>query len=283
MRFPEKNAILCPSCGKLISRDEPRCPHCGVSRPGIWWKNNFLTRGLQQRDCFIKGILYANGVMFVVSLLFNGRLPDFSANPFHFLSPENRSLFFAGATGTIAIEQYHRYWTLVSANYLHGGLLHLLFNLLAFRQLAGLATQEFGTHRSILVYMVGGAFGYWVSYLAGVRFTIGASGAVCALIGAVVYFGKSRGGAYGQAIYAQIGGWALAILAFGLIVPGINNWAHGGGFVGGVLLAYLLGYEEKVATRGVHKILAGVCVLLTAAVLVWAVVSGVVLRLEAGR
>ena len=62
-----------------------------------------------------------------------------------------------------------------------------------------------------------GVFGFFVSYLAGVTFTIGASAAVCGLIGAALYFGKSRGGIYGQTIYRQIGGWAIGIFSYNFV------------------------------------------------------------------
>ena len=89
--------------------------------------------------------------------------------------------------------------------------------------------------------------------------TIGASAAVCALIGAALYYGKSRGGRYGQAIYRQVIGWVVGLFAFGLIVPGINNWGHGGGILGGILIGYLLGYHEKRQPRAYHKLIAGIC------------------------
>jgi rhomboid protease GluP len=163
----------------------------------------------------------------------------------------------------------------VSANYLHGGILHILFNMLAFRQIARLVLQEYGAYRMLILYTLSGVAGFLVSYLAGVRFTIGASAAVCGLIGATLYYGKSRGGVYGQAIFRQIGGWALGLFLFGLLVPGINNWGHGGGIFTGVILGFLLGYQERVRESLFHKILAGVCVGLTLLILGWAVVSGI--------
>ena len=99
------------------------------------------------------------------------------------------------------------------------------------------------------------------------------------MIGATLYYGKSRGGTYGQAIYKQIGGWAVAIFLFGLLVPGINNWGHGGGMCAGVGLAFLLGYREKRRESLFHKILAGGCVLLTIVILVWAVASSIYYRI----
>ena len=153
--------------------------------------------------------------------------------------------------------------------------------MMAFKQLAPFIIREYGTYRMAIIYTVGGVLGFAVSYLAGVMFTIGASAAVCSLIGAALYYGKSRGGPYGQAIYRQVGGWVLALFLFGFLVPGINNWGHGGGIVAGALLGFLLGYQERVKERFFHKTIAGICVILTVAVLGWAVVSGIYYRLLA--
>jgi rhomboid protease GluP len=183
-----------------------------------------------------------------------------------------------GATGTIPIDHLHRWWSLVSANYLHGGIFHILFNMLALRQIAPLVLREYGVNRMVILYTLSGVIGFFVSYLAGVMLTIGASAAVCGLIGATLYYGKSRGGAYGQAIYRQIAGWALGILVFGFLIPGVNNWGHGGGIGAGIVLGLLLGYQERKRERLFHKTLAGICVLLTVMILVWAVVSGIYYR-----
>jgi rhomboid protease GluP len=199
-------------------------------------------------------------------------------NPFSLLSPSNRSLLLLGATGTVPIDRLHRWWTLISANYLHVGLLHILFNMIALRQIAPLVIREFGPHRMVILYFLTGTIGFLVSYLAGVELTIGASAAVCGLIGASLYYGKSRGGTYGQTIYRQIGAWALGIFIFGLLVPSINNWGHGGGMVAGAMLGFVLGYEEKRRERLFHRILAGFCVLATILTLLWAIGSGVYFR-----
>jgi rhomboid protease GluP len=232
MTSRNKNSILCPNCRKLISADEFRCPYCGISKPGSWWKNNLLTQGVSSADQIIKAVIYANIGMYIISLLFNSRLPGLSFNPFYILSPENRSLLLLGATGTIPVDNVHGWWTLVSANYLHGGILHILFNMFAFSQIAPLVSREYGVYRMFIIYTLSGIIGFRISYLAGVAFTIGASAAICGLIGAAIYYGKSRGGTYGQAIYRQIGGWALGIMLFGFVVPGINNWGARGWNIG---------------------------------------------------
>lgn len=275
MENHERNSILCPNCRKLISADERRCPYCGTTNPGSWWKNTSLTRWFADADLLIKAVIWVNIGMYVVSLILNPRTFGFSFNPFSVLSPANDSLFLLGATGTIPIDRLHRWWTIVSANYLHGGILHLLFNMVALRQIAPLTAREYGGYRMFTIYTASGVIGFWVSYLAGVPFTIGASAAVCGLIGSVLYYGKSRGGIYGQILFKQIGGWAIGIFLFGLIVPSINNWGHGGGFVSGVILGVLLGYGERRRETLVHKLLAFGCLILTLVILGWAVVTGI--------
>ena len=275
----KKKAILCPNCKSLISKDEPRCPHCGIARPGSWWKKNRWTQGFRDTDQLLMAIIYTNIGMYILSMLLNIRGSSLSLDPFTLLSPDNRSLLVLGATGTIPIDRFGRWWTLVSANYLHGGILHILFNMFALRQVGYLVVEEYGTYRMFIIYTLGGISGFLLSYLVGVPLTIGASAAICGLIGAVLYYGKSRGGAYGQIIFRQIGGWALGIFIFGFLVPGINNWGHGGGMLAGVVLGFLLGYQEKRRENLFHKLLAGLCMIATVALLAWAVVSGVYLRL----
>lgn len=274
----ERRSILCPSCKKLINQDEPRCPYCGIAKPGAWWKNNIGARLFFGTDQLIKWIIYVNVALYLISLLLYPWSSGSSLNPFALLSPSNKGLLLLGATGTVPIDRLGRWWTLISANYLHGGVFHILFNMIAFRQIAPLVLQEYGINRMVILYTVSGAIGFFVSYLAGIPLTIGASASVCGLIGAILYYGKSRGGLYGQAIFKQIGGWALGIFLFGLLMPGINNWGHGGGIVAGALLGALLGYKEKARERVFHKVLAGSFIALTALVLVWAVGSGIYYR-----
>ena len=66
-------------------------------------------------------------------------------------------------------------------------------------------------------------------------------------------------------------GWILGLVIFGLLIPGINNWAHGGGVLAGILLAFLMGYQDRRREAFFLKILAGIFMLLTIAVLLWAV------------
>jgi rhomboid protease GluP len=277
----ERRSLLCPRCKRLISIDESLCPHCGLSHPGSRWRNNFWIKGLQNSDQLIKNIIYLNAAMFILSIVLSPTSLRFSMNPFAFLSPGDRSLLLLGATGTIPIDKFHRWWTLLSANFLHAGILHIMFNMVAFYQIAPLIVQEYGGYRMVCIYILSGVGGYVVSYFAGIPFTLGASAAVCGLIGAALYYGKSRGGYFGQLVYRQVGGWALGIFLFGFLFPGINNWAHAGGLVAGILTGFLMSYRERRDENPVHKLIAGICVTATLGALVWGIVSSLLILMQA--
>lgn len=279
MQPQRRQSILCPNCNKLIGTGEARCPYCGISRPGSGWKralNSGFFRGIDQ---VLVWIIYANAAMYLLSLALRPSAIHVTLSPFGMLSPSSETLILLGATGTFPVFHLGRWWTLISAGYLHGSLLHIVFNMLAFRFLASIVQEEYGSYRMFAVFALGGLVGYAVSLLAGVRLTIGASASVCSLMGAVLYYGKSRGGVHGQALYKQVSGWAVGMFLFGILVPGINNWAHLGGILGGIGLGALLGYGEKSPENLFHKTLGVGCMLISAAVLIWAVVSGFLLTL----
>ena len=274
-------AMLCPRCGRLIGSDETVCSWCGASRTNPWWKAMGWIRGSLRDDWLVHSIITVNIIFYVMSLLLT-RNHSFSLNPLGFLAPGQTSLLLLGASGTIPVDEYGRYWSLLSANYLHGGILHIVFNLMAFRQIAPWVSREYGDSRMFTIYTIGGVGGYFLSYLAGIPFTIGASAAICALIGSLLYYGKSRGGTYGTMVYREVWGWVISLFLFGFIVPGINNWAHGGGIISGILLGVLLGYSEKRPVTPLHHLIAIICGIATIACLTWATVGAVAFRFVGG-
>jgi rhomboid protease GluP len=266
----KRQSLLCPGCKKLISISEKKCPYCGTGNPAAWWKNNIFTRGFNNPYQLVKSIIGVNIGIYVISLLLNPKGFGLALNPLTFLAPSGQILELLGATGKVPIDAYQRYWTLIAASYLHGGILHIFFNMAAFRQ--------YGVHRMFIIYTLGGVIGFFISYLASVPWTIGASAAVCSLAGALLYYGKSRGGVYGRTLYKQIGIWVIILFLFGIMVPVINNWGHGGGIAAGIGLGFLLGYQERKKESVFHKLLAGSCALVTILVLGWAVLSGIYIR-----
>ena len=274
----KRQSILCPNCNLLISTSEAHCPYCGVRSPAAAWRRLPVFRLLDDPALLVKTVIGANIVLYALALMLDPRAAGFAFNPLALMSPSDQSLFLLGASGTIPIDRYHRWWSVVSAGYLHAGLLHIFFNMAALRQLAGVVAGEFGTGRMFVIYTGGSVGGFVVSYLAGVPLTVGASAGVCGLVGALLYYGRSRGGTYGSALFRQVGAWVAAMFVFGFLVPVINNWAHAGGIAAGALAGFLLGYTERRREGSLARTLAAACLVATALALAWAALTGVYYR-----
>jgi len=251
--------------------DEPSCPYCGLVRPGLHNAAGSLRKIFFGANP-VMAVIYINIAFYVLSLFLGGIS---GGGSFNILSPSDRSLFDLGATGTIPVIGAHRYWTLISASFLHGGIFHILFNMMALYQLGPFVLREFGFHRFINLYIITGICGFAASVIFGVAFTIGASASICGLIGAIIYYGKSRGDSYGDIIYKEAMGWVVFLIIFGIFFSGINNWAHGGGLLSGIALAYLMGYNDNKMESAAVKLLAYACILITALVLMWAVAGSI--------
>ena len=236
-----------------------------------------MLRRLDSPEDFLKGLIWTNVAFFILAILLSSGRVRLSVNPLTFLAPDNWSLLRLGASGALPIDRLGRLWTLVSAAYLHGGLLHIFFNMAALNQIGRLISREYGVYRMFVIYTIGTVVGFYASYLAGVVLTIGASAGLCALVGAALYYGKRRGGIYGQAVYRQTSGWIVGLILIGLM-PGINNWAHGGGLAAGAAVAHGLGYLESRAESRFDRLLGLSIILLTLLILAWALINAILFR-----
>ena len=257
-----KKAILCPNCRKLISADAEECIHCGMKNPGRFGLHSILQKLFHGDVGFIQAVTYFCIGLFVVSILIDPRALLRTRGLLNFLSPSGESLYIIGMTGKIPVDS-GRWWTLITAIYLHGGILHILFNLLWIRQLGPMVEGLFGSARFILIFTISGVFGFILSYFAGTSFTVGASGSIFGLLGALIYYGRSRGGAFGEIIYPQILTWAVVLFLFGFVFPSIDNFAHLGGFIGGYMSGSFFGYQDKQPETSMVKTLAAVSIAVT--------------------
>ncbi|MBI4638074.1 MAG: rhomboid family intramembrane serine protease [Candidatus Rokubacteria bacterium] len=266
--------ILCPSCGRLTNADASVCLVCGRRNPGMWGFAGPL-RALVRSWSFTNVVTIACVALYVASLVFDPAGALRPRGPFDIFSPSPRALDILGMTGTFAWDQ-GRWWTLLTAIYLHGSLLHILFNVLWIRQLGPAVEELYGPARLVSIFTASGVAGFAVSNLVGVPLTVGASGSIFGLLGAMVAFGRRRGGTFGALVLRQYGQWALLLFILGFFVSGVNNWAHAGGFAGGFVAGLVLSLAERRAETTVDQLLASGSVALTLLAFGLALWSGLV-------
>lgn len=133
-------------------------------------------------------------------------------------------------------------WRLVTAMFLHIGLLHLFLNLWALFQLGSVFETMFGSLRFTITYFVSGVIASLASVLFTNSISAGASGAIFGILGAlIVSIRRSplwRNQAWTRGLIQQLIGWAFLNILIGF-TPGIDNAAHIGGFVAGLALGLL--------------------------------------------
>src|SRR5205085_6830374 len=137
------------------------------------------------------------------------------------------------------------WWRLVTWNFLHIGLMHLVFNSIALYQVGPQVEEVFGSAKFIFVYLATGVIAGIASLVIKPSFTAGASGALFGMIGLMAAYGYRQGGVLGRALMRQMLIWAAFGFVIGLM-PGINNIAHAGGFVAGGALAFIISAESTM-------------------------------------
>lgn len=178
-------------------------------------------------------LLGAIAAMYLLSGLLSGSL----------FQPSLAALVFLGAKQNQLIEA-GELWRLVGAMFLHGNLVHIFFNSYALFALGPESERIYGRPRFLAIYFLAGIGGSVASFLLSPAVSVGASGAIFGLMGALGLFFYLNRTVFGQAARAQV----QSIVAIGLInlligfsSPGvIDNFGHLGGLLAGLLAAYAL-------------------------------------------
>jgi rhomboid protease GluP len=273
-------SVVCASCGSLVGVKDDKCYSCGRRNPGLWGFGPVLRRFGNDMG-FVTLVIYGSAVLYGATLIVSVMLGEniMGGSLFSMLGPGSRTLFLFGASGALPVFVYDRWWTILSAGWLHGGALHILFNIMWIRQLGPAVGDMFGAARMIIIYTIAGAAGFLVSSFAGAylpplpllrgaQFTIGASAPIFGLLGALVHYGR-RGGS--SLVRSEAMGYAVTLFVFGLIMPGVDNFAHAGGFAGGYLASMWL--DPLKRERMDHFIGAALCLAATALAILWSILS----------
>lgn len=260
-------SVVCASCGYLVGVNDETCYHCGRRNPGLWGFAPALRRFGNDLG-FVNAVIYGCVFLYMLGLVVSVALglDVMGRSPLGMLSADYRVQLLLGASGASPVFELGMWWTVVSAGWLHGGALHILFNMMWVRNLGPAIADVYGAARMVIIYTAASIGGFALSSVAGLFgipligsvLTVGASAPIFGLLGALMYYGR-RGGS--SLIHAEAKGYAIALAIFGVIMPGVDNGAHLGGFLAGYGMGMFL--DPLKRERVNHMVWAVVCLLLT--------------------
>lgn len=239
----------CARCAAWIPSVATMCSYCGTTSPDLLPnepKRNAI--GLPRSVTVTKFIIAANITYFVFSLYVHMMAPGKEVPLLQVLltgTGFSPSLYASGA---------HRHpefmsgewWRPVCSMFLHGGAIHLAMNMYSMNNIGPFAERLFGGTRLIVIYMLGGivaavSTGVWHAQTGGKQaLLVGASGAVFAVVGALMAFLLRRGNQTGRQIGFELAKNAAFMIGIGFVVPIISNAAHVAGFVVGILFGLVV-------------------------------------------
>jgi rhomboid protease GluP len=267
---------FCRECGGLLDRDETICPKCGTKAES--WRKQSFSRMLglvMPRACLATPILLVvNFAVMIVMLRLFG-IPML-------LMPSIEAIAAMGGfvMGKVPVEGILQrefldgaYWQIITYGFLHFGMMHIGFNMLALSQVGPLLEDEIGTARFYSVYMITLVCAVVPHLIFPSNHPIivaGASGALFGLIGFGVTYCHFSGGFLRHTYRGFFIKWGIYGFIFGFMI-GADNVAHAGGFVTGALLGFLI--ERERLNRGrftpIWKLLAAIWVVLPIAAYIW--------------
>ena len=258
---------MCPNCRAFITSDDKVCPYCDarVGPRAIERRSPSEVAGIIPGAQFVTSlILLINIGLFIATMIFSmkGSGGGFS------LDVDGQTLSAFGAKNAYFIIVGGEWWRLVTAGFLHGGLLHILFNSWALYSVGGQVEELYGPARFIVFYFVATVAGFLASlYISPRSLSIGASAGIFGLIGVMIAFGMQHRSAAGAAVRSHYMQWAVYGIVMGLL-PGfrVDNAAHIGGLAAGFAASYVAGLPRLTEDwrDTAWRAAAGLCLALTA-------------------
>lgn len=138
---------------------------------------------------------------------------------------------------------------IIASMFIHIGVLHLLVNCYSLHIIGNEIENFYGKYKLIYIYLFSGIIGNLVTliFMNSSNISAGASGAVFGLVGALLYFALNYRIYFGEAIKSQIIPIILINLMLGFAISNVNNFAHIGGLIGGILAAITVGIKDKTS------------------------------------
>jgi len=232
---------LCPSCGALVGTTATNCYQCGASTTySLSAASRTLSRWMPQTSPVTYAILSICCLMYVLSLVITLKFSGgegAGGGLMNLGGIATQINFRLGASLPLA-EDIGQPWRLITAIFLHGGLLHIGFNMWVLMDIGPMVEEMYGSARYFFFFVVTGAAGYLVSSFFG-HLSVGASGSLLGLVGILLAASTGRQSMAAQALRSALIRWLVYIGVLGLLMSGTDNAAHAGGLAAGYLLGRL--------------------------------------------
>lgn len=239
---------LCPACGTLVGATATKCHQCGANMTfSFAAASRSLSRWMPQTSPVTYAMLaiccVMYGLSFVITLKLSGgegagggfmNLGGISERVSERLGGSLPLSGFLGQPGDLK-----QPWRLITAIFLHGGLLHIGFNMWVLMDIGPMVEELYGSARYLFLYVTTGVAGYLLSSSVG-HFSVGASGSLLGLVGVLLAATTGRKSMAAQALRSALIRWLIYIAVLGFIFRGTDNYAHIGGLASGYLLGRLM-------------------------------------------
>jgi len=257
---------MCPQCRAFITTRDRICPYCTevVAPPAVERRDDGVRvlGGLIPHVRFNTSmILLINIGLFLATVMFSSRAGNSQA----LWNIDIGTLRDFGAKWNAALAA-GQWWRLVTAGFLHGGLLHIAMNSWVLFELGAQVEEMYGSSRMLVIYFAATVAGFYLSALRSASISVGASAGLMGFMGAMIAYGMMSRSSIGAEIRSMYVRWVVIILAMGLVAQlRTDNWAHVGGLTAGFVIGYIAGTPQpfKRAKEFAWRMAAWAAILLT--------------------
>jgi len=241
---------MCPNCRAFVTTSDKVCPYCDAQ---------IGPRAVDQRAPgeILGGLIPHARFTTMMILLINTAL--YAAE---MVSPQAGIKEWGASVPAPMMDG--QWWRLITAGFLHGGIMHILMNSWALFVAGSEVEELYGSTRFIVFYFTATVLGFWASSHFGSHFSVGSSAGIFGLLGAMLAFGLTDKSSVGSLEKATSSQWHIYSVVISFF-PGVDMFAHAGGFVGGFAAAWLARTPRArlLWKESLLKVLAGVCLAAT--------------------
>jgi len=239
---------LCPNCGSLVGISATRCHNCGTNlKFSMAAVNRSLSGVFSGPAPVTTAMLVANLLMFGVEWM--AAAAQGQGGGLSILGGMGgEAAYRLGISSPYFIYIHHQWYRLITAMFLHGGLIHIGFNMMALLQLGPALEELYGSSRYFFLYIFTGAFGFLISSILGTT-SLGASGGLLGLVGAMLAITTKRGGAYMRELRSRLISSVVFLFVLGFMGMGIDNKAHLAGLASGFALGKIFADRQPMNVR----------------------------------